>query len=128
MVDKKLVDGLRNLSQQRVDHTAYFDRERRRIERYEEQKDSKTVTLNKEKFMSERAELNAEKEEEEIYDGLTDPNRPVFKMDDYDKEALDITVDYLRLLDSNKIAEARAANANAETWPLGHADAATSRE
>ena len=32
------------------------------ISRYEEQKDRKTVTLNKEKFLTERAELNADKE------------------------------------------------------------------
>ena len=46
---------------------------------YEEQKDAKTVTLNKEKFLAERDELNAEKEEEDMYDDLTDPNRPVFQ-------------------------------------------------
>ena len=68
----------------------------------------KTVTLNKEKFLAERAELNAEKEEEEMFDDLSDPNRPVFDMDDYDKEALDITVDYLDLLGGNKIADANA--------------------
>ena len=68
----------------------------------------KTVTLNKEKFLAERAELNADKEEEEMFDDLSDPNRPVFRMDDYDKEALDITVDYLDLLGGHKIADAKA--------------------
>jgi carboxyl-terminal processing protease len=128
MVDKKLIEGLRNLSQQRITSNEYFDRERRRIERYEEQKDSKTVTLNREKFLAERAELNADKEEEQIYEGLTDPNRPVFKMDEYDQEALDITLDYLRLLEGNRIAEAHQSAPNAQSWPLGQADGATSRE
>jgi len=128
MVDKKLIEGLLTQSQRRIAQTEYFDRENRRIERYEEQKGSQTVTLNREKFLAERAELNADKEEEQIYDGLTDPNRPVFKMDDYDKEALEITIDYLRLLEGNKIAEARRPNANAQPWPLGQADGAASRE
>ena len=128
MVDKKLIEGLLTQSQRRIAQTEYFDRENRRIERYEEQKGSQTVTLNREKFLAERAELNADKEEEQIYDGLTDPNRPVFKMDDYDKEALEITIDYLQLLEGNKIAEARRPNANAQPWPLGQADGAASRE
>jgi carboxyl-terminal processing protease len=125
MVDSQLIDGLRNRSQQRVSQAEFFAREHRRIARYEEQKDSKTVTLNKEKFLAERAELNADKEEEEIYDDLTDPNRPVFRMDDYDKEALDITVDYLQLLGGNKIAEAHRPNGKPQPWPIGSADAAT---
>ncbi len=117
MVDGQLVEGLRNLSQQRVDKTDYFAREKRRIKRYEEQKGSKTVTLNKDKFLAERAELNADKEEKEIYEGLSDPNRPVFLMDDYDKEALDITVDYLNLLGGHKIADGKATAPNSEPWP-----------
>jgi hypothetical protein len=72
--------------------------------------------------------MNADKEEEEIYDGLTDPNRPVFRMDDYDKEAVDITVDYLELLGGNKIADAHRASAGAQPWPLGSGEAAATRE
>ena len=68
------------------------------------------MTLNKDKFLAERKELNAEKEEEDIYDDLSDPNRPVFKMDDYDKEVLDITVDYL-----NSWAATRSQSAHAGT-------------
>jgi carboxyl-terminal processing protease len=124
MVDSQIIEGLRNRSQQRVAQAEFFGREQRRIARYVEQKDRKTVTLNKEKFLAERAELNAEKEEEEIYDGLSDPNRPVFRMDDYDKEALDITVDYLQLLGGNRIAEAHRPGAPPRApWPLGNAEA-----
>ena len=49
------------------------------IDRYEEQKDAKTVTLNKEKFLKERAELDADKEQEEMFDDMTDPKRPVLR-------------------------------------------------
>ena len=40
-----------------------------------------------------------------MFDDLSDPTRPVFEMDGYGKEALDITVDYLDLLGGNKIAD-----------------------
>jgi carboxyl-terminal processing protease len=118
MVDGNLVQALQTRSQQRIGQSDFFARENRQIGRYQEQRDRKTVTLNKEKFLAERAEMNAEKEEESIYDDLTDPNRPVFEMDGYGEEALDITVDYLDLLGGNKIAAARpTANEPQATFP-----------
>lgn len=128
MVDKQIVDGLRSMSQLRTSQADFFSRENRRIARYEEQKDAKTVTLNKDKFLAERAELNADKEEEGIYDDLSNPNRPVFRMDDYDKEALDITVDYLNMLGGHKIAGARNAEAGAQAWPVGSGNSATTND
>jgi carboxyl-terminal processing protease len=125
MVDGQIVEGLRNLSQQRIEKAEFFGREKRRIQRYDEQKDAKTVTLNKEKFLAERKEMNADKEEEDIYEGLSDPNRPVFRMDDYDKEALDITVDYLNMLGGHKIADAKAKPANSQAWPATNGAATT---
>jgi carboxyl-terminal processing protease len=104
MVDQKTVEGLRTRSQQRVANSDFFKREERRIARYTDMKDRKTVTLNKDKFMSERAELHAEKEEEDTFDKLTDPDRPVYELDGYGQEVLDITVDYLDLLGGNKVA------------------------
>jgi carboxyl-terminal processing protease len=109
MVDAALIQALQERSKQRVSKSEFFARENRQIARYQEQKDRKTVTLNKEKFLAERAELNAEKEEEKIYDDLSDPNRPVFEMDGYGEESLDITVDYLDLLGGNKLASSRPA-------------------
>ena len=41
---------------------------------------------------------------------MTDPTRPVYEMDGYGEEALDITVDYLDLLGGNRVAVARPAN------------------
>jgi carboxyl-terminal processing protease len=107
MFDSKLVDGLRQRSQQRIANSEYFAKENRQIKRYEEQKDRKTVTLNKEKFLKERAELDSDKEQEKMFDDMNDPKRPVFEMDGYGQETLDITVDYLDLLGGNKVAVAR---------------------
>lgn len=109
MVDGMLVEGLRQRSQQRVAQSEFFAKENRQIARYEEQRDSKTVTLNRDKFLAERKELDAEKEQEKLFDDMTDPSRPVFEMDGYGEEALDITADYLDLLGGNKVAVARPA-------------------
>lgn len=109
MVDPNLVTALRQRSEQRIGQSEFFAKQNKQIARYEEQKDRKTVTLNKEKFMAERAESNSEKDEEKIYDDLSDPNRPVYQMDGYGQEALDITVDYLELLDGQKLANAQQA-------------------
>jgi carboxyl-terminal processing protease len=117
MVDASVVDALRRRSEARVDKSDYFARELRRIKRYEEQKDRKSVTLNKDAFLADREELNADKEEEKMFDNLADPDRPVFEMDGYGQEALDITVDYLDLLGANRIAVAPSAQPQVEYQP-----------
>jgi len=111
MMDSALKDALRQRSQKRVENSEYFAKAKREIGRYEEQKEKKTVTLNKEKFLKERAEMDSDKEQEKMFDNMTDPQRPVYEMDGYGEEALDIIVDYLELLGGNKVAQARAGTA-----------------
>jgi carboxyl-terminal processing protease len=115
MVDSKLIESLRQRSQQRIAQSEYFSKANRQITRYNELKDRKTVTLNKEKFLAERKELDAEKEQEDLFDSMTDPTRPVYEMDGYGEEALDITVDYLDMLGGNRVAVARPSNALPQT-------------
>jgi hypothetical protein len=50
-----------------------------------------------------------------MFDDMNDPKRPVYDMDGYGEEALDITVDYLELLGGNKVAVARSGNTAAQT-------------
>jgi carboxyl-terminal processing protease len=106
MVSADLINTLKARSEKRRKESDYFVRELRRIDRYEEQKQRKTVSLNKEKFLAERKELNSEKDEEEMLDNMSNPTRPVFDKNDYGMEALDVTVDYLELLGGNKVASA----------------------
>ncbi len=118
MCNSQIVDGLRQRSQNRIAKSDYFAKEERQIKRYEEQKDKKTVTLNKEKFLKERAELDADKEQEKWFDDMNDPKRPIYEMDGYGEEALDITVDYLDLLGGNKIAVARPSATAAQATAI----------
>jgi carboxyl-terminal processing protease len=99
MVEAPVTEQLRSLSAKRRESSDGFKKVLRDIERYEQQKSRKTVTLNEEKFMAERAELNAEKEEENQLDESTHSRRVVFDTKSfYNQEVLDITLDYLRLV------------------------------
>lgn len=99
LVDKAIVDQLKTASVKRTDESDGFKKVLRNIDRYEQQKSRKTITLNEQKFLAERAELNAEKEEEDQLEDLSHSRRPVFDLKSfYNQEVLDIAVDYLRLV------------------------------
>jgi carboxyl-terminal processing protease len=117
MCDSTIVDGLRQRSQDRIARSEYFAKANREISRYAEIKEKKTVTLNREKYLKERAEMDADKEQEKLFDGMTDPKRPVYEMNGYGEEALDITVDYLDLLGGNRIAVAQPGTAAPAAGP-----------
>jgi carboxyl-terminal processing protease len=108
MVDANLVNQLRDRSSSRITSSDEFKKEAARIAKFNEQKERETVTLNKEQFLAERAELDADKETESTLEKMSDADRPVFDKEDYyNKEALDITVDYLDLLKNNRVAIGR---------------------
>lgn len=111
MVNPAMIEGLRQRSQSRIANSEYFAKENRQINRYQEQKDRKTVTLNKEKFLQERAELDSDKEQEKRFEDVNNPKRPIFELDGYGEEVLDIAVDYLSMLGGNKVAVARPGGA-----------------
>ena len=69
----------------------------RNVIRYKEQKAKKYVTLNREKFLKERAELNADKEEQDAIEKHSEMNDGVIERDYYLEETLAITTDYLNL-------------------------------
>ncbi|MCC7084942.1 MAG: carboxy terminal-processing peptidase [Pirellulales bacterium] len=94
---KALLNELRNRSKARVDRSDDFKKIEKKITRYEEQKKRKAVSLNESKFMADRAELNADKEEEEEYKKLDESKGEKIKRDYYFDEAIAIAVDYLKI-------------------------------
>jgi hypothetical protein len=119
MVDSGIVDGLRQRSKTRVAASDYFKKVDREIAHYKDLKKKKTVTLNKDKFLKEREELDNDKEQEKMFDSMTDPSRPVYDMNEYGKEGLNIAVDYLNLLGANRVAAGRATpNVGAQESPV----------
>ena len=95
-VTQAICDQLRRLSDQRCSQSDKFQLVRKGITRYLEQKARKTVTLNEEKFLKERAEMNADKEEEKKIDELNNSQNTI-ERDFYLDEVLAIAVDYLNL-------------------------------
>ena len=95
--DPDLIAKLRVKSLARRDANDEFKKLKRNIERYREQKERKSVTLNEEKFFAERAELDADKEEEKNIKEQFGDNRPVVKRDFYFDEVMSISADYVNL-------------------------------
>ncbi len=95
-VDKNIAARLQSLSDQRRQASDDFKKVLKNIDRYLAQKEKKTVTLNEAKFMAERADLNADKEEQKEIEELNDPSQPGIKLNFYLKEVLAITGDYLQ--------------------------------
>ena len=102
-VNPAICDQLRQLSQQRVQASKDFQKVVRNIARYKEQKAKKYVTLNEEKFLKERADLNADKEEEKAIEKHSELNNGEIERDYYLDEALAITTDYLHLQNVAKV-------------------------
>ena len=96
-VSKPLCQQLQKLSRERCESSAYFQKLMKNIDKYKQQKDRKTVTLNEEKFRAEREEMNSDDEKKKIAEEINNPNRPVVKRDDYMNEALAVTLDFVRL-------------------------------
>jgi carboxyl-terminal processing protease len=94
MVTKSLVERLSQASASRVKSSTDFQQILKRIARYEEVKKRKVVTLNEKKYLAERAEWNADKEEEKKFEELQDTGNEI-KRDYYLDECLAIAADYL---------------------------------
>jgi carboxyl-terminal processing protease len=98
LVNKEIVDRLNQLSLERRGMSREFDQLQKRIARYDEQKKRKRITLNEQKYLAERAEWNAEKEEEKRLEEMAEGRTTDIKRDYYLDEVLAITEDYLHLL------------------------------
>jgi carboxyl-terminal processing protease len=104
LVDNRIIEQLKTLSAERRNDSKDFQKVARDIKRFEEQEEKKRISLNREKFMAEKAELTAEKAEEKELEELNDPNRPVVKRDFYFNEVLAVTSDYVRMLGTPQAA------------------------
>ena len=65
MVNKDMIAKLAEASSARQTTSEDFAKRQKNIDRYRNQKEQTSVILNEEKFLAERQELNADKEEEE---------------------------------------------------------------
>ncbi|MDY0165833.1 MAG: carboxy terminal-processing peptidase [Thermoguttaceae bacterium] len=104
-VDPAVRELLRRRSEERCAESEDFDKVRENVAHYKEQKARKYVTLNKEEFLAERAELNAEREQQKHLEELNDAaSSTEIKRDFYLDEVLAIAVDFLN---ARQLAQAR---------------------
>ena len=101
-VSNDICDRLSQLSSQRRQESDDFQKVLKSIDRYLERKEQKTVTLNEAKFMAEMEELNADKEEKETIEEMSDSGDNGIERNFYLDEAMAITVDYLELLNTTQ--------------------------
>jgi carboxyl-terminal processing protease len=105
LVSPDLLSKLRARSEQRRRESEDFAKLLKRIESYRKQKAKKRVMLNEEKFFAERAELNAQKEDEKKLEEQVNGNDAI-ERDYYLDEVFALTVDYVKELSQNKFARA----------------------
>ena len=106
-VNPAVRDHLRRLSEQRIANSKDFQKVIRNIFRYKQQKAKKTVTLNEDKFLAERSELNADKETEKVVEKQLGQNDDGIERDYYLDEVLAITADLMELQHIAKAAPKR---------------------
>ena len=97
-VNDAIRQQLRLLSSKRCEKSEDFQRVKRNVELYLEQKDRQTITLNEEKFRAELEKIDADKEEQEAFEDVVDGNESGIKHEMYLDEAIAIAVDYLNLV------------------------------
>lgn len=94
-----IVSQLNARVKQRINTSEEFSKEQERIERYKEQKARDFVSLNEEKFFARRKELSAEKEDKKKLEEIDSGDDVVMDLDDfYDREIMNITLDYIGML------------------------------
>ncbi len=98
MVGPDMISQLTQNSITRCKSSEEFQRLDRDIQRYVEQKKRKSVTLNKEAYLAERAEFNAEKQDEDTIQKQVDGKGDEITADFFMKEVMHIATDYARML------------------------------
>jgi carboxyl-terminal processing protease len=97
LVTPEIVSDLAGRSRERIEKSPEFGKEMRKIAKYVEFKDAKSVELNEEKFRQQREEFDAEKEDEKQLESTASKTEGI-EMTPYLEEVLQITQDYARLL------------------------------
>ena len=92
-----ITQALQDKSTSRLSDSEDFQKEIKKIAKYVELKALKTVSLNEEKFLARRKELNSDKEDEEVIEKQMVPDNEI-ERNFYLDEVLRITTDYMDLL------------------------------
>jgi carboxyl-terminal processing protease len=98
MAGPEVVAKLTENSVKRRNDSTDFQRLERDIQRYVDQKQRKTVTLNKAAYLAEREEFNAEKQDEDTVNKQVEGPSSEIQRDFYLDEVLQIAADYSQMM------------------------------
>jgi carboxyl-terminal processing protease len=104
LVKPEMFKELQDDSMSRIADSEKFSKKQEEIKAYVEQKNRKTATLNEKKYLARREKLNAEKEDEKTIEDQVNHSNLEIKRDYYMDEVLQISVDYLKMLNGKKVA------------------------
>jgi carboxyl-terminal processing protease len=104
MTKPELLESLRSDSAKRVAESSEFAKYMEKIKAYVEQKNNKSVSLNKDKYMARREKFNADEEDEKTMEDQINHSSLEIKRDYYINEVLQIAVDYVQDLQGKKVA------------------------
>lgn len=105
LVTPEIINKLKAAFNGRIAKSEDFRKDLERIQKYKEQKERDSVSLNEEKFFARRKELSADKEDEENFKKVDDGNEVVIDLEDhYNQEILQVTLDYMQLLSGSDIS------------------------
>jgi len=105
MVNSDMVKQLSERSVARWKASEDFTKLLKDVANYDIQKEKKTVTLNEEKFLAQRAEFDADKQDQKTIEEQVNPEDNAIKRDFYMNEVLSITADYIEMLKAKGIAK-----------------------
>ena len=106
MAPADLIGSLRESSADRIEANEEFVDLLRRIELYVRQKENASVSLDEDEFMKRRAELNAQKEEEEEQLEAQLGTQETYEDTFYNREVLNIAREYIEGLRKQNLAQA----------------------
>ena len=98
LANNSIISELRGLSLKRVEANEEFIDSQEKIDAYVEQKNRKSVSLNKEKYLARRAKFDADEEDKNAIEEQVNHSSMDIKRDYYMDEVLQIAVDYTKVL------------------------------
>jgi carboxyl-terminal processing protease len=105
LVPTDALGRIKNRSEQRIASSDEFKELQQDIARFQRYKDEDRVPLNEKKFMARReTEKDAEEEEAKQFEEQTAGSDEVFKDDFYNREIVEITIDYIKELAARDLA------------------------
>lgn len=103
LVPESMLTELRKKSMDRIESDDEFKDLMRRVELFVKQKNDKVIPLEESAFLARRAELDSQKEKEKKAEELQDSSE-VYRDTFYNREVLNIAVDYIDALRSKDLA------------------------